>query len=107
MEDFRVKPSGCPYCGASLDSVTATEKDSTAPQNGDITICTYCVNWLVFDDEKLRPISEEEIAALPDELFLTLTRSSRMLGNFINMERKVKAEVEKEMENRKAEKEKQ
>jgi len=90
--------AACPHCHHTLDAATGVESES-APSEGDISICWYCGNWLVFDrvlkplartqdgvvfDPQLtvRPITEEEIAALPQETFLMLSRVSRSFAQF-------------------------
>ena len=61
-------------CGKQLSGATGGME---APTPGDLTVCAYCINWLVFDDD-LRPrmITEEEIQELDDDVFTMMTRYS-------------------------------
>lgn len=68
----------CPIkdCGRTLDAASG---GSLSPMPGDVTVCAYCQNWLIFtEDRQLREITEEEIADLDQEAFDLLTKFSRL-----------------------------
>ncbi len=75
-------PAKCPIkgCGAVLDAASG---GAEAPKPGDVTVCMYCGEWLVFTEVMdLRPITEEEIVTLDNGLFEKLragTRAAAML----------------------------
>lgn len=69
----------CPVkdCGKTLDAATGGK---TPPKPGDITVCAYCINWLVFDpDMKPRQITEEEIVDLDNPTFAQLSAYSGLM----------------------------
>ncbi len=77
VETHRVAEYICPGqgCGKQLSAATGGME---APKPGDLTVCAYCINWLVFDED-LRPrlITEKEIEGLDDDLFTMMTRCSK------------------------------
>jgi hypothetical protein len=80
VKDYQMPQSPCPYCKYGLDAVTPI-KDQGPPEEGDATICAKCGNWAVFKaDHTLREMTEEDIAALPNEIFNALALASRALA---------------------------
>lgn len=70
----------CPVaqCGKNLDGVTG---GSTAPGEGDATVCAYCLTWLIFkEDLQLREMTEDEITGLDEENFQTLSKFSQLIA---------------------------
>jgi hypothetical protein len=62
----------CPYCGAKCDAATITDADKPygGPRPGDVSVCGYCAELLIFDGAPLalrKPTPEEhdEIGADP------------------------------------------
>ena len=87
IETHRVPGGTCPIegCHRQLDAASG---GTSAPAPGDVTVCAYCNNWLVFtDDLCLREITEEEIDDLDQEEFQLLARMSRVAAG-IRMRRK-------------------
>jgi hypothetical protein len=63
----------CGGCGKEMDRATAFRHDAS-PQPGDLTMCLECGLLHVFTDElKLKALSAEEFAALPEGLRAELT----------------------------------
>jgi len=57
----------CPVCGHKLD--TCVEDEKAKPENGDITLCFYCGELLIFsEDLKIKSITEEQFKLLDDDL---------------------------------------
>lgn len=53
--------SNCPNCGAGFDSASPIGDDTTLePSPGDISICLYCGEWLMFDDSTLPTLKPSE-----------------------------------------------
>jgi hypothetical protein len=70
------KEAQCPYCKHTVDRASAVNEtgEMAQPKPGDISVCIRCANWNVYDsDMQLRDMSEEEIAALPQDIFSQLT----------------------------------
>lgn len=69
----------CPVngCGKVLDAATGGKEP---PKPGDLTVCAYCINWLVYDPE-MRPrlITEDEIIELDNQAFAQLSAYSRLM----------------------------
>lgn len=61
MESFPTPKSVCPYCDHVLDTAGGGER---APEAGDLTICVYCTQPLVFDEHvRARKPNDGEIEA--------------------------------------------
>lgn len=64
----KVKGSNCPKCNKFLDAVTA-EDGVKSPIPGDLSICFYCGEILVFNDNmELEKVSQELFDSFDDEL---------------------------------------
>jgi hypothetical protein len=68
----------CRYCKA-LNNCAYDPNGELTPQNGDFTICLYCGELSVFDEQLLlcKPTKEEYLEAISDtQLFkaITITR---------------------------------
>jgi len=61
---------GCPSCGHIIDGYTSSELDNASPKTGDVSICWYCGEIMVFDGNPLsvrKPTTEDmqEIKKMP------------------------------------------
>jgi hypothetical protein len=58
----------CPTCKSKLDTVTAIGRPASHVKKGDLTVCAYCGETLVFTDDKghLRILTEEEEEKMDD-----------------------------------------
>lgn len=76
-------PSPCPVCGKKLDAATSVEKEEAVPDPGDLSICLYCATVSVFDDNlKLKQMTNEEFAELPEEVKTSVRKTRDMLLEF-------------------------
>ena len=80
-----MKEYNCPNCNRKNrpnKAIALDEKDTRyAPRPGDITICSWCLNWNVFDgNTQPREITEDELIELSDEHFAILTKASKLLA---------------------------
>jgi len=62
----------CPQCSAILDGAT-NDKDNQ-PKDGDITICAYCLETLIFEGEILRVLTAVDMENLGDEVLMEISR---------------------------------
>jgi C4-type Zn-finger protein len=53
----------CPSCGKKLDDCTGVRDQNAMPGAGDVSICAYCAQILVFDDKLALNIATEEAIA--------------------------------------------
>ena len=75
--DYETPTQVCPNCEAVICEAFLVQGDRS-PQPGDICVCAYCAAVCSFDSElRLRVLSPEEIALLPDETKLTLEQVTR------------------------------
>lgn len=53
--------SFCVKCGKNLDAATPAEKENVFPKPGDVSLCVYCGEILVFNDRLLlhKPTAEQ------------------------------------------------
>jgi hypothetical protein len=88
VETHRPPAFACPVegCGKKLDAATGGKEP---PKPGDLTVCAYCINWLVFDPE-MRPtlITEDEIISLDNEMFAQLSAYSRLMQELAEKKRR-------------------
>lgn len=88
VETHRPPGFNCPVegCGKMLDAATGGKEP---PKPGDLTICAYCLNWLVWNVE-MKPtlITEDEIIELDNENFVQLSAYSRLLKEMRLKERR-------------------
>jgi len=54
---------GCPTCGAMLGADTMLDDDDATPSPGDIGLCAYCAEVLVFDGDLIRRRAEGDLRA--------------------------------------------
>lgn len=63
LVSVRNAPTLCPSCDSILSASSwAMEADMPDPEPGDLTICLYCGELLMFDDDRcptLKPTAEE------------------------------------------------
>lgn len=63
-EQVDVVPTNCLYCNQRIDAATNIT-GSERPKDGDITICGFCANILVFQDGQ--PIASDDIEKIIKE----------------------------------------
>lgn len=85
-EAARIVGYPCPYCKRLLSGVACVGEGVGGkviePEKGDTTICSYCLNWLVFNaDGSTHPITEDEIQSLSDDELQNLSKLTRALGD--------------------------
>lgn len=77
----RNAPTLCPGCDSMLDASSwAMEADMPAPEPGDLTICLYCGELLMFDDDRcptLKPTAEELKQGNPEQMKLSQQLQAR------------------------------
>ncbi len=62
-----ITATNCPSCGKKLDDCTGVRDQTAMPGAGDISICAYCAQILVFDDKlALNIATEEDITKLSE-----------------------------------------
>lgn len=62
MKTSEVPPSTCPSCGVSTNNASG---GSRAPEGGDISVCIYCGEFTIFNEDLTkRPLTEEEMKML-------------------------------------------
>ena len=66
----------CPVCDSGFDAASAVDGEDLTPEPGDITICLYCGEWMMFDDDTLPTLkpSAAEMRQAPAELLLAAER---------------------------------
>ena len=66
-----IKPSPCPYCGATPNA--ASNADDDTPESGDITMCSQCRNWLEFGkDMELLKTTKQRVNEVDEKDHLSL-----------------------------------
>jgi hypothetical protein len=74
----------CPMCGENLSAATGVKEDTT-PKTGDISICIYCGEYLVFDEDlRSQSMSQEEFDSLDDEMKFQISMAKFMIMGAIN-----------------------
>lgn len=64
-----VPPVDCAKCGADLSAATSVGPEHVCPAPGAASVCGYCGNIAIFDDDhKLRPPTEEERGQIESSL---------------------------------------
>jgi len=67
VKTTRIPGALCPSCGELIDA--ASNRGDAVPKPSDLSVCVFCGAALVFGDNlKLRAMTAEEFAALPDEV---------------------------------------
>ena len=62
---YRIKTTTCPHCGKHIDASTTGDETGRVrgPSPGDLSLCVYCVEFSVFDEEmRPRKMTAEEAA---------------------------------------------
>ncbi len=58
---IRTKEEKCACCGETLNDTTCTEDGVTSPRAGDVSVCLYCGNLMIFTkDGGRRDMTEAE-----------------------------------------------
>ena len=71
----RLPEQACPLCHTTLDAHGTFDSTDDAPGPGDWTICSGCLQWLIFTRAmKLRPVTNAEWLALSKVERMELTR---------------------------------
>lgn len=75
----------CPTCGKLLDGLTNPTGGSLDAQPGDISVCAYCGEVLIFDESlKLKLSTEEDLKDLDQEVKQTLKRVKEVILSRLN-----------------------
>ena len=73
----------CPSCNAKLDHSTAIDQVS-APTAGDLSVCFYCAEKLVFNEDlTLRLMTPADALALPKAVLLQFFDAADQVRNHI------------------------
>jgi hypothetical protein len=79
----RTPEARCPYCDHLVDAASSLDKDFTPPKPGDLTVCFYCAQELVFDAMLIprKPAAGELILAYAQQpgLIDEITAIKRMI----------------------------
>jgi len=79
---MEIQPNECPDCHAILNASTGIE-NSSEPEEGDITICAYCMTTLFFEEGmKLRELTPIEFSNLPQEVQDKIIQARSMILAF-------------------------
>jgi len=55
----------CPKCGMHIDAATSVNGEDVKPKAGDLSICAYCTEFLIFNEDlTFRSLNEQDIAEL-------------------------------------------
>lgn len=57
----------CPACYASLSAATCAGPEARKPAPGDLTVCFYCATVLVYTENDLRLVTEDDLEGLTAE----------------------------------------
>jgi hypothetical protein len=78
----RVPLRFCPTCGMRLKAAAALSSENP-PAPGDVTVCTYCVTALRFDERlHVQALSSEEISALEPALAAELRQARTLVLSY-------------------------
>jgi C4-type Zn-finger protein len=70
----------CPSCGKKLDDCTGVRDQNAMPGAGDVSICAYCAQILVFDDKlALNIATKEDITKLSEPEQLALVTAAQLI----------------------------
>lgn len=59
----------CPVCKHTIDAVSSMDGEVHHPVEGDVSICSECTAFLVFDEnQQSQVLTPEELLTLPDEI---------------------------------------
>lgn len=58
---MEIDPLSCLGCGETLDAATCIENQDATPQEGDASICLYCGHLQIFDNNKFRNPTDEDL----------------------------------------------
>lgn len=80
---FRTKQSYCRSCKHPIDAHSSTDGKTHIPSENDISICAYCGEISLFDeDQNLVPLTKEQLEELQeDEVYPYLETISNMIKN--------------------------
>jgi len=60
MTNTTIAKSACPFCGTVQNqALTADGSGEHVPENGDVSLCIDCGEWVQFEDGKLTIPSDE------------------------------------------------
>lgn len=63
LPDYFRDPTPCPSCDQPLDGHLGTRPGQAGPKPGDISICVYCAELLVYGDGLRLAIPDEALRA--------------------------------------------
>jgi hypothetical protein len=65
---FRSPVSICPDCGEELSAAMGATNDTPSPIPGDVSVCSYCSEVLIFSDSlALQVLSQKQLEAIYQE----------------------------------------
>lgn len=70
----------CPGCGAALDGALHVGEEEHAPTPGDVSICMYCRDIMIFEEEAFRLPTDEELSDILEDK--TIRKAIRALEEF-------------------------
>ena len=70
----------CPACGKPLDSIAWGSEDDSEPEEGFIAVCVQCATILLFKGSCFQPMTEDELAWLPQETIRALKGAQVLAG---------------------------
>jgi len=86
MTDY-LQPPMCPSCSRVIDATSCvTDEEETPPQEGDLSICGYCAEVLVFKDDRgySRKATTEDMEEWDEETHKMITSAALAIHRRIN-----------------------
>lgn len=75
-----VEHGKCPKCERNIDGATGLVEGTPGPEEGDLSICAYCLTMLVFNEDlSSRVLGPEEFLELPTDARLQLSAAMAAL----------------------------
>lgn len=78
----------CPYCEHPLNAAQVVGEEYAEPKPGDVSVCGVCAGIILFTEDGIRSVSEEEEALLLKEV-KHLLQAKTMITEYIKMYREV------------------
>jgi hypothetical protein len=74
---FRSAETPCPFCGKGIDSASPVDESDQRPSDGDLSLCIYCGEWLVFNaDMTFRKPTDEDYEVIASDPALRRVRAA-------------------------------
>lgn len=68
----------CPACEHKIDAAIPNEDPNHVPEKGDISVCWYCSQALIFNEDlTIRSMTEKELKALPFKFRISIAASQK------------------------------